>query len=492
MFDLMKINEAYENMQIKEPDLSTVTTSQEQKQTHSDDDIILSKQTPSQSAINNEDPDVDAEELADIKRTEQIQNELMNRGRSIRIPTIKGKRSFTPVTPGTGIMSDLFKAVRQRSSGLSGADLFKAVKDYYSHNDEQQSQSSANSTNKVNENADDMHTAHDVNVVFVRRGGESMVDGYDARFYPTEPDVVTVFGFKRDDGSYGIVMNAYADGRPIQSGASVYSYDDASEYEKEIRYVLSYWQKNGYEGKDYPSRREADASLSSHMEAKPYIEISYETSSLQGFSYKSANYSTTMHSSFVKPTAEEAAKEMLDIIKQNNCSKYIFDYEKDTSWMPPQIVLRTRYDGRRPPKNQIEFTFDKSDIRDRKIIIEFLRSNGVRIAVPGQTRLTEEYDGYDGYGVDDENWRDGGGLEFVRQQVASARAKEEYYCVAYPYPDISNDAEFLGSSKNLKEMVALAKEQASDYDCINVCDPEGYVVRAIGNDGGDYNTTDEY
>jgi hypothetical protein len=342
-----------------------------------------------------------------------------------------------------------------------------------------------------NEASEGLQTAHDVNVVFVRQDGESMVDKYDARFYSTKPDVVTVFGFKRDDGSYGIVMNAYADGRPIQSGASVYSYDDATEYEKEIRYVLSYWQKNGYETKEYPSRREAEASLSSHMEAKPYIEISYETRSLQGFSYNSANYSTTMHSPFIKPTAEEAAKEMLDIIKQNNCSKYIFDYEKDTSWMPPQIVLRTRYDGRRPPKNQIEFTFDESDIRDRKIIIEFLRSNGIRIAVPGQTRLTEEYDGYDGYGVDDENWRDGGGLEFVRQQVAAARAKEEYYCVAYPYPDISNGAEFLGSSKNLDEMVALAKELASDYDCINVCDPDGYVVKAIGNDGGDYNT-DEY
>lgn len=469
----MKINEAYENMQIKEPDLSTVTTSQVQKQTHSDDDIILSKQTPSQSAINNEEPDIADEDWA-IKAQEQWEKEIENirKGSGNRFKFINGKLPKTTEPKGTK---------NKYSIGRLLIDHYKL---------KQQLHSSANSTNKVNENADDMHTAHDVNVVFVRQDDESMVDGYDAMFYSTKPDVVTVYGFKRDDGSYGIVMHAYADGRPMESTVRVYSYDKALEYVKEIRYVLSYWQKNGYEAKDYPSRREAEASLSKHVEAKPYIQVSFETSSLQGFSYNSANYSTTIESSFVKPTAEEAAKEMLDIIKRNNCSKYIFDYEKDTNWTPPQIVLRTRYDGRRPPKNQIEFTFDKSDIRDRKIIIEFLRSNGIRIAVPGQTRLTEDYDGYGGYGVDDENWRDGG-LEFVRQQVASARAKEEYYCVAYPYPDISNDAEFLGSSKNLKEMVALAKEQASDYDCINVCDPEGYVVRAIGNDGGDYNT-DEY
>lgn len=322
-----------------------------------------------------------------------------------------------------------------------------------------------------------------MNVVFVRQYGESMVDKYDARFYPTEPDVVTVFGFKRDDGSYGIVMHAYADGRPMEATIRVYSYDKALEYVKEIRYVLSYWQKNGYEAKDYPSRREAEASLSKHMEAKPYVRVSY--------TYDSDDYFPDMGISFIKSTAEEAAKEMLDIIKRNNCSKYIFNYEKDSSWTPPLTVLRTRYNGSRPPKNQIKFIFQHSTIQDRKIIIEFLRSNGIRIAVPGQTRLTEEYDGYDGYGVDDENWRDGGGLEFVRQQVAAARAKEEYYCVAYPYPDISNDAKFLGSSKNLKEMVALAKEHASNYDCINVCDQDGYVVRAIGSDGGDYNT-DEY
>ena len=331
---------------------------------------------------------------------------------------------------------------------------------------------------RINEAYKDVHTAHDMNVVFVRQYDESAIVKYDARFYHTKPDVVTVFGFKRDNGTYGITMNAYADGRPIDAAATVYSYDDAAEYEKEIRLVLSYWQKNGYEAKDYPSRREAEASLSKHMEAKHYIRVSYETSSLKYFSRNAANYSTTKYPPFIKPTAEEAAKEMLNIIKQHKCSKYIFDYEKDTMWTPPQIVLRTRYDGRRPPENQIEFTFDISTIQDRKIIIEFLRSNGIRIAVPGQKRLTEDYgdyedyEDYDGFGEID---GDAAMLNILRKQAEEAMERGEYYCVGYPYP--TNDgAEFLGSSKNLDEMVALAKEQASDYDCINVCDSEGYVV----------------
>jgi hypothetical protein len=70
-------------------------------------------------------------------------------------------------------------------------------------------------------------------------------------------------------------------------------------------------------------------------------------------------------------------------------------------------------------------------------------------------------------------------------EIDDARRNRLYYAVGY-YGYSNDEYDVLITSKNLQEVIETAKEDFEEgyFDCINVCRPDGTIVKSFGNTGG--------